>query len=252
MIEQLNIQAKESILSEDKAGTFMTSLDVIQKVMNVPMCALTSLLRANVYDNIDDTSSLCIDEERLEIFAEAYVRKIRSYFLGSLRNISNLTSKELSNFKQFNELFKNKDLQREPSKWSDIDVEHLIEAFKEKVKKETPKLSAYDSLFEHVVVSRITKSLKEIKGYFDISKISDILLSITPIYKWNSNNENFKVEEQTLEEIVHSYYYVAKSTYVKQKWHINFLIRNIYIAARYHIYSSDSDDEFYNETLAIA
>ena len=132
MIEQLNIQAKESILSEDKAGTFMTSLDVIQKVMNVPMCALTSLLRANGYDNIDDTSSLCIDEERLEIFAEAYVRKIRSYFLGSLRNISNLTSKELSNFKQFNELFKNKDLQREPSKWSDIDVEHLIEAFKER------------------------------------------------------------------------------------------------------------------------
>ena len=139
-----NIQVTKSILSEEKAGTFMTSLDVIQKVMNVPMCALASLLRANGYDNIDDTSSLCIDEKRLEIFAEAYVRKIRSYFISSLRNVSKLPPKELSSFKQFIELFKNKNLQREPSKWSDIDVEHLIEVFKEKVKNETPsKLSAY-------------------------------------------------------------------------------------------------------------
>ena len=121
-----NIQITKSILSEEKAGTFMTSLDVIQKVMNVPMCALASLLRANGYDNIDDTSSLCIDEKRLEIFAEAYVRKIRSYFISSLRNVSKLPPKELSSFKQFIELFKNKNLQREPSKWSDIDVEHLI------------------------------------------------------------------------------------------------------------------------------
>lgn len=60
-----NIQVTKSILSEEKAGTFMTSLDVIQKVMNVPMCALASLLRANGYDNIDDTSSLCIDEKGL-------------------------------------------------------------------------------------------------------------------------------------------------------------------------------------------
>ena len=150
-----NIQVTKSILSEEKAGTFMTSLDVIQKVMNVPMCALASLLRANGYDNIDDTSSLCIDEKRLEIFAEAYVRKIRSYFISSLRNVSKLPPKELSSFKQFIELFKNKNLQREPSKWSDIDVEHLIEVFKEKVKNETPsKLSAYitrlTDLFEKI------------------------------------------------------------------------------------------------------
>lgn len=245
MIEQLNIQVKGSILSEDKADTFMTSLDVIQKVMNVPMCALTSLLRVNGYDNIDDTSSLCIDEERLEIFAEAYVRKIRSYFLGSLRNISNLTSKELSNFKQFNELFKNKNLQREPSKWSDIDIEHLIKAFKEKIKKETPASSAYESFLDYFVVTRFT--FKKIERTFDILNIQ---LSTTPIHEWDFEYENFKAEEQLLEEITHSYYYVVKSTYVKQKWYINFLIRNIYIAARYHIFSSDSDDDYSNNKLS--
>lgn len=71
----------------------MTSLDVIQKVMNVPMCALASLLRANGYDNIDDTSSLCIDEKRLEIFAEAYVRKIRSYLLVLFATLANFPQK---------------------------------------------------------------------------------------------------------------------------------------------------------------
>ncbi len=245
MKEQIDIQVEKSILSEDKAGTFMTSLDVIQKVMNVPMCALTSLLRANGYDKIDDTSSLCIDEERLEIFAEAYMRKIRSYYLSSLRNISNLTSKELSNFKQFNELFKNKDLQREPSKWSDIDIEHLIKAFKEKIKKETPASSAYESLLEHFVVTRF--AFKKRERIFDNLNIQ---LSTTPIHEWDFEYESFKAEEQLLEEVTNSYYYVVKSTYVKQKWHINFLIRNIYIAARYHIFSSDSDDDYSNNKLS--
>ena len=60
----LNIEVTRSVLSEDRTenSTFMTSLDIIQEVMNVPMCALTSLLRSNGYDSIDDTSSFCIDE----------------------------------------------------------------------------------------------------------------------------------------------------------------------------------------------
>lgn len=239
-----NIQVTKSILSEEKAGTFMTSLDVIQKVMNVPMCALASLLRANGYDNIDDTSSLCIDEKRLEIFAEAYVRKIRSYFIGSLRNISKLSPKELSSFKQFIELFKNKDLQKEPSKWSDIDVEHLIEAFKEKVRQETPSkpsefISYLSDLFGKIIVEklRIAPSFSEI--------------SIRSTYEIDSVNDNFRRESQVLDVVIQSYYYIVKSTYVKQKWHINFHIRNIYIAARYHIFSSDSDDEYRNHKLAV-
>lgn len=100
---------------EKAESSFMTSLDIVQEVMNVPMCALTSLLRSYGYDSIDDTSSLCIDEKRLEIFADAYVRKIRSYFTSSLRNISKLSQKELEVLEQFIKLFKNKDLQKEPS-----------------------------------------------------------------------------------------------------------------------------------------
>ena len=97
-----NIKAVQSMPSWEKAeSSFMTSLDIVQEVMNVPMCALTSLLRSYGYDSIDDTSSLCIDEKRLEIFADAYVRKIRSYFTSSLRNISKLSQKELEVLEQF-------------------------------------------------------------------------------------------------------------------------------------------------------
>ena len=168
---------------------------------------------------------------------EAYVRKIRSYFISSLRNVSKLPPKELSSFKQFIELFKNKNLQREPSKWSDIDVEHLIEVFKEKVKNETPsKLSAYitrlTDLFEKITVDK-----KELAFH-------PLGFAIRPTYEVYSANEKFRLENQVLDAVIQSYYYIAKSTYVKQGWHINFLIRNIYVAARYHIFSSDSDDDF--------
>ena len=61
--------------------------------MNVPMCALASLLRANGYDNIDDTSSLCIDEKRLEIFAEAYVRKSEVILLVLFATLANFPQK---------------------------------------------------------------------------------------------------------------------------------------------------------------
>ena len=76
MVEHLEIRNFTPISFEDRTITFKTSLDIIQEVMNVPMCALTSLLRANGYDDIEDTTSLCIDEKGLEIFAEAYIRNL--------------------------------------------------------------------------------------------------------------------------------------------------------------------------------
>lgn len=148
MVEHLEIRNFTPISFEDRTITFKTSLDIIQEVMNVPMCALTSLLRANGYDDIDDTTSLCIDEKGLEIFAEAYIRKIRSYFFSSLRNISRLTQNELSNFNQFVESFKKIDLQGESLKWSDIDIEHLRETFIDKVKRKTSPQSTCSSYLD--------------------------------------------------------------------------------------------------------
>ncbi len=237
-----NIKAVQSMPSWEKAeSSFMTSLDIVQEVMNVPMCALTSLLRSYGYDSIDDTSSLCIDEKRLEIFADAYVRKIRSYFTSSLRNISKLSQKELEVLEQFIKLFKNKDLQKEPSKWSDIDTEHLKEAFIEKVRRKTPfELSApcYIDLAKHILVVASKKIKVE---YHSVSTSSSLLHNFA--HRENINEIVVEKEQQILDIVTHSYYYVAKSTYLKPRKHINIQLKKIYIAARYHIFVSESEDE---------
>ena len=239
MVEHLEIRNFTPISFEDRTITFKTSLDIIQEVMNVPMCALTSLLRANGYDDIDDTTSLCIDEKGLEIFAEAYIRKIRSYFFSSLRNISRLTQNELSNFNQFVESFKKIDLQGESLKWSDIDIEHLRETFIDKVKRKTSPqstCSSYLDLLAHVVVRK--QKTDNYSSYIDYSTSC-----LTVSYESIIQELSIQRTDELLDNSVHSYYYVAKSTYSKRQWHIDFQIRNIYISARYHIYSTGSDED---------
>lgn len=81
MVEHLEIRNFTPISFEDRTVTFKTSLDIIQEVMNVPMCALTSLLRANGYDDVDDTTSLCIDEKGLEILRKPIFARFGVIFL---------------------------------------------------------------------------------------------------------------------------------------------------------------------------
>lgn len=240
MVEHLEIRNFTPISFEDRTVTFKTSLDIIQEVMNVPMCALTSLLRANGYNDVDDTTSLCIDEKGLDIFAEAYIRKIRSYFFSSLRNISRLAQNELNSFNQFIESFKKTDLQGASLKWSDIDTEHLRGTFIDKVKRKTSPqstCSSYLDLFTRVVVRKQRKDNRPL-SYIDYSASC-----FTVSYESIIQELSIQRTDELLDNIVHSYYYVAKSTYSTPQWHIDFQIRNIYISARYHIYSTGSDED---------
>ena len=94
MLEHLNIEPiSQDSFDDGNSSTFKTSSEVIQKVMNVPMCAVISILRSNGYNDIHDETSLCIDEERLGVFAEAYVRKMKIYFTRSLQNIAHFQEK---------------------------------------------------------------------------------------------------------------------------------------------------------------
>ena len=85
---------------------FKTSLEVIGKVLNVPESALKALLRLNGHDDNIEPSSICIDEEMLAIFTEAYVRKMRSYFLNSNRHLHLLSPQEAADLDQFYKTFK--------------------------------------------------------------------------------------------------------------------------------------------------
>ena len=95
-------------LFEEEQG-FKTSLNIIGEVMNVPLCALESILRANGYDEVEP-GSICIDEKMLSIFADAYIRKMKNYFLGSVRNIENLSYEEFTDLNEFYNNFKKQEV----------------------------------------------------------------------------------------------------------------------------------------------
>lgn len=174
MIKHLDIESIfQDSFDDGNRSTFKTSPEVIQKVMNVPMCAVMSILRSNGYSDIHDETSLCIDEERLGIFAETYVNKMKNYFTRSLHNISSLPPKECSDYNKFVKLFKKKGV-KEPKKWeNDIDINYLKEVFVESVKEETEERYCSgaemrfhispEALFKHlfVAVEKTIDSLTE-------------------------------------------------------------------------------------------
>ena len=125
-------------LFEEEQG-FKTSLNIIGEVMNVPLCALESILRANGYDEVEP-GSICIDEKMLSIFADAYIRKMKNYFLGSVRNIENLSYEEFTDLNEFYNNFKKQEVKFvRRAEWSQIDTELIRTAFMDKIKELTPR-----------------------------------------------------------------------------------------------------------------
>lgn len=269
MLEYLKIENVASSSLEDRNASFMTSLNIIQEVMNVPMCALTSLLRANGYSDDVDTSSLCIDEKRLDIFADAYIRKMRSYFLSSLRNISKLNLKEINDLDRFVKLFKKKgEISSSSYTWSNIDEESIRETFKNTVKNKTPirEFCGYldiDTLVERSAVEEAKKICLEIlrlclsyKGSTnrtrlnkDISAVTLYDLSYREYTFYNTNLNLFSEKENLLYSITESKYWIAKDLYRKIKIPLIELIEDIVKTARYYIYSFGTDDDYYNSKI---
>ena len=226
---------------------FLTSLDIIQKVMNVPMCALTSLLRVNGCGEIDKTSSCCIEEDKLDIFAKAYIRKMRSYFFSTLRNISSLNAKELSNFDQFVKLFKNKDNKSNaPLKWSNIDEKLLHETFIQRVKNETEKYCAHLLSKERSILYRLAEALlSESCEYFQIDtnifqKVICVDSSSSPDNLTHPTREEEKINIS--EQITHDGHYLSSDHFKPEYWPKCQFIRQVFLCARYYIYSHNDDD----------
>ena len=263
----------------DSDYTFKTSLEVIQEVMNVPMCALTSLLRANGHNSEIETSSFCIDEKELDIFADAYIRKMRSYFFSSLRNISTLSPKELSNFNKFINLFKKKGLDKDTCKWSNIDIDHLREIFKKQVEERTlqrkPSLSSLaKEVALAILVARFQK--KEVHGtYQSINLKLGIKDDTTTSYTFKDEYENIyykitekkfyyfdtshsdtilgiiarkrdsilKEQQEVLHTISQSGYCPIKKIFISRTVPLVSLIVNIITFARYYLYPNNSGND---------
>ena len=271
MCNDINIYKESISLFYDSEETFKTSLDIIQEVMNVPMCALTSMLRVNGYNDEIETASFCIDEKKLGIFADAYIRKVRSYFFSSLRHIGELSSKELSDFIEFVNLFKKKGVACESCKWSDINTGHLREVFIEKVKNKTKKESSYtcseiDALivlsnyllvidnrcFQRLnTIQDRKKTIREIEEQlYDNSNIilssSYSLFTEEKFFNEGQKKQLGEKERISLDKISHSNLYVVKDKIIQHKNPVVLIIMWIIVYARYYLYPKESDDDSHN------
>lgn len=259
MIKHIDIESLfQDSFDDGYSSTFETCPEVIQKVMNVPMCAVMSLLRSNGYTDINDETSFCIDEERLGIFTEAYVRKMKNYFTRSLQNISSLPRKERSDFNKFVKLFKKQGV-KEPKKWeNDININHLKEVFVERVKEET-KVRYYSRLgslsfftTDELIKRILTFSTFGQKPFIKEEKhinISDYAYKLI-LYAFGITFEKQAILEKRIEEekellnrISDSELYTAMPVNDKPVWCGINLISRFVSFARYYIYSVRDDED---------
>ncbi|MBR5688705.1 MAG: hypothetical protein IKX36_12235 [Prevotella sp.] len=215
-------------LFEEEQG-LKTSLNIIGEVMNVPMCALESILRANGYDEVEP-GSICIDEKMLSIFADAYIRKMKNYFLGSVRNIENLSYEEFTDLNEFYNTFKKQEVKFvRRAEWSQIDTELIRAAFMDKIKKLTPrKKTALDFLLERIFDNRDCLLL-----------IDDPESSMHGTIKIPCDSYKLR---KVLDRIVHNRFYLVRQKVKKTtRCSVN-IMRQLFVAARYHIFVADDVD----------
>jgi cellulose synthase/poly-beta-1,6-N-acetylglucosamine synthase-like glycosyltransferase len=213
----------------DEEQGFKTSLNIIGEVMNVPMCALESILRANGYDEVDP-DSICIDEKMLSVFADAYIRKMKNFFLSSVRNIENLSYEEFTDLNEFYNTFKKQEVKFvRRAEWSQIDTELIRTAFMDKIKELSPcKKSALDILFERIFDNRNCVLL-----------IDDPESSIHGTIKIPKDSHKLR---KVLNHIVHNRFYLVRQKVKKtHRCSVN-IIRQLFVAARYHIFVADDVD----------
>lgn len=232
-LQQINMSMKltfdvnlDSFLSFDIEERFMTSLDIIREVMNVPQCALNSILRANGFADVDP-GSICIDEKMLSVFADAYIRKMKYYFLSSVRNIENLSYQEFTDLDEFYNTFKKQDVKFvRRAEWSQIDTELIRTAFMDKIKELTPrKKSRFDIFLEH-----ICRKCESLKVYDDLEHY---------LYVSSSYSDN---ESSLLDRITHNRFYLVRQK-VKKVFNCSVsIVRQFFVAARYHIFVADDVD----------
>ena len=213
-----------SVMEEER---FMTSLDVIREVMNVPQCALNSILRANGYVEVEP-GRICIDEEMLSVFADAYIRKMKNYFLSSVRNIENLSYQEFTDLNEFYNTFKKQDVKFvRRAEWSQIDTELIRDAFMDKIKELTPrKKSCFEWFWE-----QISERFESSTVYHDYERCLYVSYSCTE------------------DRVTHNRFYLVRQK-VKKVFNCSVnIVRQFFVAARYHIFVADDiNDGLYNQS----
>ena len=230
-----------------KDSQFMTSLNIIGEVMNVPLPALECIWRKSGEEDIDP-SSLCIDEERLELFADAYIRKMKNYFESSVHNVDYLSVGEETDLIEFFNQFKSNDTEfTRNAHWSQINTKKLHDSFFKIVKQNTyEEIEDKSFLFAGVsldVVNRVIKFLFDEVG----SNVEDNTYSIKIRERYLiALKRDWSKEKKLLQRISHSRLYSHKKVEKKETFQhpILVVLRKFYLSARYYYFASDDNDPY--------
>lgn len=204
----------------------MTSLEIIRKVMNVPMAAVVSIANT-VGISVDDPESVCIDENALSAFADAYVRKMKYYFTNSLRSKDQLGPEELSTFTKFTRLYKKPTAKTACAEsWKDIDQDALRDQFYAEIRKNTPKRETFfEALLESVY--------NALSAHSFVTRRAELHESIT-----------LQDEKSDLHQcIVNSRCYLQKQPKRKECKAKSNVTRTILLSARYHVNADDGKED---------
>ena len=230
----VNLHSFFSIDMEEER--FMTSLNVIREVMNVPQCALNSILRDNGYTEVE-SGSICIDEKMLSVFADAYIRKMKNYFLSSVRNIENLSYEEFTDLDEFYNTFKKQDVKFvRRAEWSQIDTDLIRNAFMDKIKELTPRKKSLFDYFYEQIYERCKSSIVYHDFEHCLYEIKD---------SCSDEASSF------LHRVTHNRFYLVKQKVRKVFYCSVNIVRQFFVAARYHIFVADdvdANDGFYNQS----
>ncbi len=83
---------------------FKTSIDVLNEVLNMPCSTIEYELKKNNYPCYNSSSN-CIDEKMLDIFAEKYCRNLKRYFERSVQNSESLSYEESVQIYEFAQMY---------------------------------------------------------------------------------------------------------------------------------------------------
>ena len=208
---------------------FMTSLNIIREVMNVPLCAIESILRANGYAEVDP-DRICINEEMLSVFADAYIRKMKNYFLSSVRNFDSLSTEESTDLNEFCNTFNKQEVKSiRKAKWSQIDTKLIRDVFMDKIKELTPHKKSY------------LDYIQELEQYFETREWE--IVCDEPEFSLNlySIHHSFK-KKRLLTRLTHNRFYLVKQKVKRVNSCCASILRRLFVAARYHIFVADDVD----------
>ena len=209
----VNLHPLFSSVIEEKR--FMTSLNVIREVMNVPQCAMESILRANGYVDVDP-DCICIDEEMLSVFADG--------------NIENLSTEEFTDLNEFCNTFKKQEVKSiRKAKWNQIDTELIRDVFMDKIKELTPHKESYFDYFQ------------ELEQYFETCEWQIVCDEPECSLNLYRIHHSFK-KKRLLTRLTHNRFYLVKQKVKRINICCASILRRLLVAARYHIFVADDVD----------